>query len=186
MINTFLFWLLAALLVIEAYNILFHGAVPNVRTAPAIRNVIIGLLQKDQQDRKIQNYTIVDVGSGNGLFTRHIAQSIPQANVIGLELSVLSAGWARFMKRFKKIDNLDYKRMNFLDYNFAEADAIVMYLIPEVMQVLGKKFHEQVRPGTLIISNKFRLGDGWEPLETLEVKTAYLHQKKVYIYRKEG
>jgi hypothetical protein len=182
-VNKILFWFAASLLILQAYVIAFHGDVPNIRTAPAIRKKIIRLLKEDFEARKGNSYTIIDLGSGNGLFTREIAQAIPQAKVIGIEMAKQSVLWSNMLKRWAKLDNITYKRMNFLSYDFSEADAIVMYLIPPLMGMLGKKLHEEARSGTLITSNKFRLGNGWVPEETMRIKTLYFHQGELHIYR---
>jgi hypothetical protein len=59
-----------------------------------------------------------------------------------------------------------------------------MYLIPPLMKPVGEKLHKEARSGTLVLSNKFQLGDGWIPEDTLRVKTLYLHQGNLHIYRK--
>jgi SAM-dependent methyltransferase len=184
LINKILFWVLATLLVVDAYFLFCHGGIPNIRTAPAIRRKIIDLLKQDFETRKLAGYTIVDVGSGNGLFTREIARVLPQAKVIGIEIAWQSVAWSNFWKRRAKLSNLEYKKMSFLDYDFSEADAVVMYLLPNFMIQLGKKLHEEARPSTFITSNKFRLGDGWQPADSLRIKTRYLHQGALHIYRK--
>ncbi|MFY9287673.1 MAG: class I SAM-dependent methyltransferase [Alphaproteobacteria bacterium] len=184
-INNILFWVLATLLIIDAYFVIFHGGIPNIRTAPAIRKKIIELLKEDFEAKKKSNYTIVDVGSGNGLFTREIARALPDAKVVGIELARQSVFWSNCLKRIMGLTNLEYRRMNFLSFHFGEADAVTMYLLPSVMVLLGKKLNEEARPDTLITSNKFPLGDGWEPQQVLDVNTLYIHQKKLFIYRKK-
>ncbi len=179
-----MFLALVSLLALQAYNIVFHKNIPNFRTAPAIRKKIIQLLKDDFEARGGAPYTIVDLGSGNGLFTREIAKALPRAKVKGIELARLNFMWANRQKRRAGLDNLEYLRMNFFDYDLSGADAVVMYLIPYLMKNLGEKLHKETRPGTLIVSNKFLLQDGWKPVETISVKTLYLHQEKVFVYRK--
>jgi hypothetical protein len=69
-------------------------------------------------------------------------------------------------------------------YDFAEADAVFMYLIPDVLTALGKKLQAEARPGTFIMSNKFPVTGGWEPTEVINTQTLYLHQRELYLYRK--
>ncbi len=182
-IGKVLFWQLAILLVIDAYFLLFHGGIPNIRTAPAIRAKIIDLLKDDFATRGKPGYTIVDLGSGNGLFTREIARALPQAHIVGIEIARQSLWWSNMWKRYHRLTNLEYRKIDFLKYDFAEADAVVMYLIPPALTKLGQKLHAEARPGTLITSNKFRLGDGWQPQQSLRIKTLYLHQGELHIYR---
>ncbi len=183
--NDAAFWLLIALLILQVYNIIFHKDTPNIRTAPAIRAKIIERLKQDRAERKCASYTVVDLGSGNGLFTREIAKAMPDAKVIGIEIAKTSVMWSNWLKRRAKLDNLEYKNMNFLNYDLSEPDAIVMYLLPFVMEKLGRKLHDEARPGTLITSNNFHLKADWQPEETLSIKTRYVNQRELYVYRKK-
>src|ERR1700733_12397083 len=98
-VNKFLFWFLVFMLVWQGYVLLFNRGVPNIRTAPAIRKKLIALLKNDAAQKGKQPYTIIDMGSGNGLFTRQIARAMPHAKVIGLELSPQQIWWANLWKR---------------------------------------------------------------------------------------
>ena len=182
-VNKVLFWLLAGLLALETYNLLLHGAVPNLRTAPAVRRRLIELLRQDCAARGLTSYTIVDLGSGNGLLTREIARALPAATVIGLEIARPSLAWSNFMRRRQGLTNLSYRRQNVLTYDFAGADAVVMYLIPELLGTLGERLHATARPGTLILNNTFKLGDGWQPVDVLHIKPARIPQGKLFVYR---
>jgi SAM-dependent methyltransferase len=177
------FWFLAFMLVWQAYNLIFNRGVPNIRTAPAIRKKFIELLKADCAARGKKPYTIIDLGSGNGLLTREIAQAMPDARVIGIEISAPQAAWATAMKDKEKLGNLTYEKADFLARDLSEADAVVFYLVATLMDGIGKKLHADLKPGTLVISNRFRLGDGWQPEQTVTVKTLYPHQKRVNVYR---
>jgi trans-aconitate methyltransferase len=173
-----------SLLGLQAYNLMVHNDVPNIRTAPALRKKIIGLLKREFEARKKTPFTIMDLGSGNGLMTREIAKALPQANVIGIERTKHTFFWANWFKRREKLDNLAYKNMNFLKADLSEADAIYTYMMPHVLYHLSKKLDAELKPGTLIITNKFALGEGWKPVETLRLKTLYFHQGNLLVYRK--
>ena len=139
---------------------------------------------EDFKTRGLAHYAIVDVGSGNGRFSREIAKALPGAQVLGLETAPHCVWWSRGMAKLQKLSNLQYWRGDFMKYDFAKADGMVMYLSAYVASEIGKKLTAQVRPGTLIISNNYRLWNGWEPIEILEIQTVYPQQKHVYIYRK--
>jgi precorrin-6B methylase 2 len=182
--NNVAFWILVLLLVWQGYNLIFNRGVPNIHTAPAIRKRVIALIKQDMAAKDKKHYTIIDLGSGNGAFTRQMARAIPEAKVIGLEVSPQALALSNALKKKQKLDNLEYKKADFFSYDLSEADAITMYLVHSLMERMGKKLHQNLKKGTLISSNKFRLGDGWEPEKTMEVRSIYLHQKKVFIYRK--
>src|SRR5262249_44423929 len=151
------FWFLVFMLVWQGYVLLFNGGVPNIRTAPAIRKKLIDLLKQDAEQKGKHPYTIIDLGSGNGLFTRQIARAMPEAKVIGLEFSPQQIWWSNFWKRWHKLDNLEYKRADFFTYDMSQADAVVMYLVVYLMENIGKKLHADLKPGTLVTSNRFKL-----------------------------
>lgn len=184
LISRLLFWPALLMILVDAYFVLFHKGVPNIRTAPAIRRYIIKRLKADYAARATSLYTIIDVGSGNGLFTREIARALPEARVIGFEIAPQSVAWANWMKKGKGLDNLSYHLADFNDYNFAETNAVVTFMIPSVLSKLGIKLQAELKPGALAISNKFKLGGTWAPAEKQRVKTLYLHQGDVYVYRK--
>lgn len=185
-VDKVLFWLLISLLVLEFYNLVFHKGIPNIRTAPAIREKIIALIKQDYEQRgSPSSYTIVDLGSGNGLFTREIAKELPRAKVVGLEIAKLSVLWSEKLKAYFGLKNLSYLRQDFLTYDFTESDVIVAYLLPWHMKKLSEKFEKETRAGTLIIANKFPLYDSWKTCEKTEtVKTLYFHQGTLHTYRK--
>lgn len=166
-------------------NILvFNRGIPNIRTAPAIRKKIIALLQEHEAARadRSQPYIVYDLGSGNGLFARQIAREMPQAKVIGVEVSGPSYDWSMMMKKRMKIDNLDYKHADVFTHDIRDASAVVLFFYQ--LDKLGKKLHDELKPGTLVTSNKFRLGDGWNPVQSLKVFTLYPFQKRLFVYYK--
>lgn len=177
-------WICLFVLLWYGYSLIVNRGIPNIRTAPAIRKRIIALLKdKAQSHVGPVPFTVIDLGSGNGLLTREIARALPQARVIGLEISAPALAWSRFLRNRRRLNNLDYREQDFFSYNFAHADAIVMYLTIYQMEPIGKKLRAEARPGALITSNRFRLGDGWAPEESVDVKTFYPHQKTLHIYR---
>lgn len=179
------FWLLVFLIVLQIYILVFNKGVPNIRTAPAIRKKVIEILKRDFAARRKKNYTIIDLGSGNGLFTREIARALPGARVIGIETSPQQFTWATKLKRRCRLANLHYEKADFLARDLADADAVVMYLVSYLMEKVGCKLHKDLKKDALIVSNRFRLGDGWKPQKTIKVSTLYPHQKKVHVYRKK-
>lgn len=183
--NHVLFWVTVYVLAYNAYMLIFNKGVPNIRTAPAVRAKIIEILKADMAARPQERpYLIIDMGSGNGLFTREIAKAIPDAQVLGLEFSRQSIFWSRLMQKRDGLKNLDYKRTDFFAYDLGAASAVVLYLSIYEMGRMGIKLNQNLRPGTLVTSNKFQLGDGWQPREIVQIDTMYLHQGKLNVYRK--
>ncbi len=179
-----MFWLLACLICIKFYFLIFHGGTPNIRTAQPIRQEIIRRLQADCAARGIPNYTILDLGSGNGHLTCEIAKAMPHAKVIGLEMAAPSVRWSRFKCKRLGLTNLSYVHTNFLTYDFSHAHAIVLFLLPAGMDKVVAKLKAEAAAHTLITANKFPLCSGWVPTETLTIKTRWLNQGQLHLYHK--
>ncbi|MEJ0063513.1 MAG: class I SAM-dependent methyltransferase [Alphaproteobacteria bacterium] len=182
-IDKVLYWTFAFTYVWYAYYVIFHKNFPNIRTVPALTKKIIELLKQDFEAHQGGVYTIVDLGSGTGKLTREIAKAMPKAKVVGIERIWQTYMTAEWLRRWSRLDNLEYRKMDFFSYDLSSANVIVMYLLPYVMKDLSEKLHKEIKPGTLIIANKFALNHGWVP-ETLPVKTVFFHQKDLHIYRK--
>lgn len=155
--------------------------VPTFPSMPVARDKIIALLRADMARQPPgKPYIIYDLGSGSGQLSWHIAKTLPQAQVIGMELSLVP--WLRSVVRQKltRQHNLQYRRMNFLTCNISNASALVMYLMDGIMERVSIKLHDELRPDTLVISNKFSL-PGWEPEQTLPLESAF--SKRLLVYR---
>ncbi|MGQ0527170.1 MAG: class I SAM-dependent methyltransferase [Alphaproteobacteria bacterium] len=126
---------------------------------------------------------MIDLGSGNGLFTREIARALPEAKVVGIEISAKSYTWSRMLKNFYRLENLDYKKSDFFSFDLSGTDAVVFYLTLYEIGRIGKKLRQELKPGAIAISNRFALKAGWEPAESSEVKTLYPLQKTFYLYK---
>jgi precorrin-6B methylase 2 len=183
LINEILFWLALYFLLWNGYFLFFNKGVPNIKTAPAIRNHILELLKADIAIKNKSTYRIIDLGCGNGALSRQIAKAFPQAHIIGIEISLPSFLHAQFIQKIHKLENLTYIRTNFMNYNLANTDAILIYLTIYQMEALGEKLKNETSPNTLITSNQFPLGAGWEPIEVSHIKTFAINQDMLYIYR---
>lgn len=183
-INDILFWILASLLIWHVYILAFNKGVPNIRTATQTKNKIIEVLKEERARKGGASYKIVDLGSGNGRMTRDIARAIPDAEVLGIEISLKSYYWSCLMQRFFRIPNLSYIRKDVFDHDLSSMDAVVFYLIYFQMESLGQKLNKDLKPGTLVIANRFKLGDGWVPAKTVEAKTLFPFEKEFHVYYK--
>ena len=167
----------------NVYIFIFNRGVPNIRTAPAIRKHIIALLKEDMARKNGASYRIVDLGSGNGLLTREIARALPEACVSGVEISFLAFRWAEFFRKASGLKNLTYVHGDFFKHDLGEADAVTVFLTKYDMIRVGEKLKRELKDDTLVTSNKFSLKTGWVAAKIMDVKTLYLHQKELYIYR---
>lgn len=154
--------------------------VPTFPSMPVARDKIIGLLRADAARAGGRKpYVIYDLGSGSGQLSWHIARAMPEAQVVGIEISFIP--WLRSVLRQKLTGrkNLRYLRVSFWEHSIAGADAVTTYLMEAIMPRISAKLHAELRPGALVISNKFAL-PGWQPVQTLPLQSAFSKQLLVY------
>ena len=191
-INFILLVIFLYLMVWNAWFLLVNKGAPNIKTAPAIRKKILELLDKDMAEKSTiidaggerdeTPYTIIDPGCGNGNQAVEIAKAFPKARVIGLEVSPVAMLRCKLNKKLAGVGNVEFIKTDMFDYDYAQADAIIMFQHTYFMERMGQAFKDKARPGTLITSNKFPLGAGWEPVEVLDIDTLMPHQKTLHVY----
>lgn len=124
---------------------------------------------------------ILDLGSGWGNIAIHIGKLFPHCQVIGYETSPIPYYASRLWAFYSRASNVRFLRKNIFDSYLGQANLVYCYLFPAAMKKLSKKFAEELKPGTIVISNTFSL-PGWEPLKVLEVKDLY--NTRIYVYIK--
>lgn len=166
-----------------AYYTLRTG-VPTFPSMPVAREKIIALLQADMAVRRTQGkYKIYDLGSGSGQLSWHIARALPEAEIVGIELSFLPWLRATAWQKLTRQRNLRYLRVDFWSMPVGDADAVLTYLMEAIMPRVAAKLRAELRPRTLVISNKFAL-PGWQPEQTLPLQSAF--SKRLLVYRQES
>ena len=183
-INAVMFWVLVFMLVWQAYILLFHKGVPNISTAPAIQREVAQILKDYVAKTGKKQINVIDLGSGDGAWTRHVAKQLPEANVVGLEFAWPSFLWSRFLARVLGFKNLSYQRADFFAYDMSQVDAVMMYQSVFLIERISQKLKSDLKPGAIVLSNRYALKAGWEPTEHRVIRSAYLHQKDLYIYYK--
>jgi SAM-dependent methyltransferase len=148
---------------------LFKTGVPTFPTMPPMRNKMIEILSEDARASASRPYTIVDLGSGSGQLSRAIALALPEAHVIGIELSPIP--WLRSVLRQKLLGpaNLEYKRVDFWTYDVSHTDALVNYLMESLMERVSEKLRRELKPGALVVASKFKLRGSWRPFASYDI-----------------
>ena len=162
----------------------YRVKVPTQVSFPRAQRKFVELLAADQASKEgRRTYTIVDLGSGGGQLCRRVARALPMAQVVGLELSPFP--WLRsVLTRFALGPaNLTFMRRNFWEYECGDADAVILFLHKRIMNRMGRKLHQELKAGTLIIVNEDRLEDGWNPVEILDNTILGVFSSKIYVYR---
>ncbi|QBE65293.1 SAM-dependent methyltransferase [Pseudoduganella lutea] len=137
----------------------FRTQVPYFPSNPAVWRAVESLLPARPGVR------VIDVGSGLGGFTLHLARARPDADCTGIELAPvpwLYSNWrARFTKSRARFIRGDYEKIHFGDY-----DVVFAYLSPAVMSGLFDKARREMKVGSLLVSYEFTI-PGFKPDKTI-------------------
>lgn len=95
---------------------------------------------------------ILDLGSGDGRVV--IALAKHEAKAYGFEINPIFYLISRFKAR--SIQNAHFKLTDFWQEDLSSYDAITLYGITHMMPALEKKLRQELKPGTLVVSNHFK------------------------------
>jgi len=165
-------------LVLSYFYYSIRTGVPTFPSLPVARDKIIDLLREDKMRAATPSYKIYDLGSGSGQLSWAIARAFPDAEVVGIELSLFPWFRATLWQKLTRQHNLRYLRTDFLKYPIGDADAVLIYLMEGVVQKVGAKLQRELHPSAMVISNKYHL-PGWQPEQTLPLPFT----KRLLVYR---
>ena len=122
---------------------------------------------------------IYELGSGWGQLACKVAAQCPQAQVVGVEASLVPWLTSKLLGLAWRAKNARFRLGNFEKQNLRDGGLVLCYLYPGAMTQLAERFGNELRPGTVIITNTFRL-PGWTPETTIELED--MHRTPVYRY----
>lgn len=168
-IFTIILVIAAAFLLSQFFNILFRGYAPFISTNSEIIEKIVSEIAPDSDSK------FYELGCGKARFLRAIAKKFPKAECVGVEYSFLPYLIAKIQIAFNK-SKIKIKKKNIFKINLSDADYVYCYLNPKMMSRLEKKFKEECKLGTRIISNTFSLPN------SKPEKTVTADGNKIYFY----
>ena len=123
--------------------------------------------------------TAYELGSGDGRLAFALSKAYG-CSVVGFELAPLIFLWAQLMRLLKQNANVTFLMKDFLSADLKKANALYVYLTPNMLEKLAQKI-ETDKLHTTVISHSFAI-HRWTPVQTipkdLEKKTPV-----VYIYK---
>lgn len=155
-----LVFILILVVVIMAISALFLKA-PYVPTPLKVARKMVKMADLRDSD------VIFDLGAGDGRLLIEAMAIHPDITAYGSELSPLVCMWGK-VKIWRSGKKAQLRMKNLFEEDLRNADCIFLYLMPGIMQKLLKKFEDELRPGTKIVSYAFTLR-GLTPVRTEEV-----------------
>lgn len=114
----------------------------------------------------------MDIGSGDGRFVIWAAKHGYIAS--GIEFNPFLSLLSKFKITLLRINNkAKIYNKNFMNHDFSEYDIIYMYIFSEHMDKLKGKLFNELRPGSVIITNTFKFTDLKPDLEIDRYKIYY-------------
>jgi len=160
----------AVFFVTQFFNILFRGFAPYVSTRTEVINKIIDSIDFKDGER------IYELGCGKAGFLRAFEAKNPRGKFVGFEYSFWPYAIAKFQLGLTE-SNIEIHKKNIFKADLKDADLIYCYLNNKTMQKLEKKFTEECKPGTRIISYQFPLPNK-QATKVIDVNK----EDKVYFY----
>jgi hypothetical protein len=145
-------FLLAFLLMLLVYWSTFRSQVPLYLSSKRVWLTLEELLPPAQTDKQ---FTFMDIGSGIGGVLTHLSAARPDGHYYGVEIAPLPyfLSWLRI--KLTKNSRCHVTWGSLWDCDFSQYDVVFAYLSPVPMEKLWHKVKQEMRPGTVFISNTF-------------------------------
>lgn len=156
----------------QFFNIIFRGYAPFISTKPRVVEKITAELELPPKA------VVYELGCGRAPLLRALSQKYPEAQLVGIENEPVPYLIASIQTSLAKT-NIQIKRKNLFNINLADADAVYCYLNPKMMDTLQKKFQDECKNGTIVISYQFPLPD-LKPEKTIQAEDS---PDRIYFYR---
>ena len=146
-------WFLAAFLVMAlVYWSTFRSQVPFYLSSIHVWKTLEELLPPIESGK---NFKFMDIGSGMGGVLTHLAKARPDGEYFGVENAPLPYWLSRARIKLGNYSNCHVQWASLWDCDLAQYDVVFAYLSPVPMAQLWQKVQQEMRSGTLFVSNSF-------------------------------
>lgn len=136
--------------------------VPYVPTPLETVEEMLRLAEVDEDD------ILYDLGCGDGRIVITAAQKYHTRGV-GVDIDPQRIQESRANAVQAKVEHLvDFREENFFQTDLTQVDVVTLYLLTKVNLELRAKFFQELRPGSRIVSHKFKM-DQWLPDKSTSV-----------------
>lgn len=165
-------FLLAFIALLLIYRGALRGQIPlylsNDRTAAAL-----AALTAD-----VPGLRFLDLGAGIGSMVCPLASACPDGHFAGVEDAPIV--WLIGRLRTARLGNCDWRWGNLWQVELGSFDVVYAFLSPTPMSALWNKIRQEMRPGSLFISNSFAI-PGVDASDVVQVDDA--RQTRLFCYR---
>jgi SAM-dependent methyltransferase len=166
-------YLVAFVLMFLVYRGALTSQVPLYLSSREAVRALAGLLASEPAGKRV-----IDLGAGTGSVVRALAAMRKDLEVSGVENSHLP--WAVGFLRTAGSRNCRWTFGSLWEIPLAEYDVAYAFLSPAPMRRLWRKVKDEMRPGSLFVSNSFRVPD----IEaTTEIDVDDARGTRFYCYR---
>jgi precorrin-6B methylase 2 len=173
-IASILLWLMVVFVAALLLTFVMHIwlGVPYIPTPRKVARLMVELagLRGDE--------TVMDLGAGDGIVLVEAKRAHPGIRAVGCELVPTIWLLGIVYRAIIRAPRVEVRLKNAFAMDVREADVLLLYLIPEVLQRLLPKFEKELKPGTRIVSHAFKL-PGREPIE---VRTTWKLGGEIPVY----
>lgn len=123
-------------------------------------NEKLATISKLLKGRMSDRSKFIDIGSGDGRVVRHVSRHF-NCFATGVERNKTLF----LMSKLSSLLNakVDFICKDFNNHSVNNYDCVMIFGIPSLMNSIGSKFQSELKPGSLVLVNKFKLsGNYWE------------------------
>ncbi len=139
--------------------------VPFVPSDRRIVNNMVNFLKKTKVKK------VAELGAGDGRVAFALARE--GFEVLAVEVNPLLSLWMRLVKFVRRYNKVEIENKDLFKVDIKGIDAIIVYLYPEHLEKLEKRFFKEMPSGSYILSNTFTFKNH-KPIE---------NTGKLYIYQ---
>jgi len=150
------FFLLAFLLMLLVYWSTYRSQVPLYLSSQKVWQTLEELLPDAEQEK---GFSFMDIGSGMGGVLTHLAAVRPDGRYYGVENAPLPYLLSKLRIKLGKYPNCQVLWGSLWECDLEPYDVVFAYLSPVPMEPLWHKVKNEMRPGTLFISNSFAVAE---------------------------
>ena len=158
----------------------------NIRAKVPFVGIPIKTLKDIEKALELKDDSVVyDLGCGDGRVLFHLYKNNPKAKYIGIEYSlfpfILASVRNLFIKKNNK-DDIKIIKGDFFKFDLSNSTHIFTYLYPSMMDDLLKKFDDELKEGTRLVSASFHFTTKGAQEEIDLKRNKYQLARKLYVY----